>query len=79
MLEECVYENHLQTACSLKGVGFGLFLDAQMDDQDLNEPIAKVALLKGKQIYICNSRCRIYVCIYRYIFVYLAFIKYVLK
>lgn len=28
-----------------------------MDDQDLNEPIAKVALLKGKQIYFCNVRC----------------------
>lgn len=26
--------------------------DAQMDDQDLNEPIAKVALLKGKQKFI---------------------------
>jgi len=32
-------------------VGFGFFfLDAQMDEQDLNEPIAKVALLKGKQV-----------------------------
>lgn len=42
--------------------GFGFFLDAQMDDQDLNEPIAKVALLKGKQIYFCKLTCII--CIY---------------
>lgn len=27
---------------------FFLFLDAQMDDHELNDPIAKVALLKGK-------------------------------
>jgi len=31
------------------------FPDAQMDDQDLNEPIAKVALLKGKEKFIFVS------------------------
>ncbi|XP_009990810.1 PREDICTED: sarcolemmal membrane-associated protein-like, partial [Tauraco erythrolophus] len=32
--------------------------DAQMDEQDLNEPIAKVALLKGKQIYFFSITVR---------------------
>lgn len=42
------------------------FPDAQMDDQDLNEPVAKVALLKGKQIYFCNFR--LIICVYKLVY-----------
>lgn len=70
----CIWE--LSAVCLLsESVGF-FFLDAQMDDQDLNEPIVKVALLKGKQIYFCKFRCVL--CI-RNLFIYLVLIKYALK
>lgn len=43
----------MKTVCGLCVLWKCFFLpDAQMDDQDLNEPIAKVALLKGKQKFI---------------------------
>lgn len=52
------------------------FPDAQMDDQDLNEPIAKVALLKGKFIFVSLntcSTCKYLICIYKLMFLFCFF------